>query len=376
MPIPLLVLYPHVNRYYPQHEVYGRLQGYECTLSAPDPTFARHSRGGMAFSVHTQSSLLNLGAFGVGQLEHATIPGLDELLRQHQPRVVITYEAFSAISFQVGRSPRRATFRHVVLSDSTSDPRRSLWRYAPTTATFAAGVRHSADLFVAHTSRSREALHELGVPPTRIALVPPGVDLPPAAEPRPRIDDNFRVLFLGSLRRSKGILSLIRAFRSVVRSHPRAELCIAGSGPLSPTLAQATWGLPGTHVVGWVAEPRKLSLLRESDLFVAPSEDEAVLGLVRWEEQTAISAIEAMQSGLPTIGSDSGALPEIIGLSDAVVPQRSPSALQKVIERSIDDPAWIASVRTRQMERARMEFDIEKSGRLLTRALDSLRITN
>lgn len=371
MSVPILVLYPHRGRFYPQHEVYGRLPDYRCTFSAPDEAFALKSRGGMDFHVHRSRPFFGLAPFGAGQLEHAAIVDLDALLRRVKPRVVFTFEAFSAISYQVSRSRERNSFRHFVLSDTTTPPGSSLWRYSPSTTLFAAEVRRSADRFIAHTQLGRNALRQLGVDAERIVVVPPGIDLAAPVEGGPPSGARFRLLFLGALRRNKGLLTLVEAFRTVGRKHPATELAIAGTGPLEPLVAEAARRIPGIRHLGWVGEAAKGALLREADLYVLPSEDEHLLGLARWEEQTAISAIEAMQSGVPTVGSDSGALPEIVGVPEAIFAQRSPISLGGMIERAIEDPRWRLALGDVETGRARAAYDITSAARMLAGALDA-----
>lgn len=192
------------------------------------------------------------------------------------------------------------------------------------------------------------------------------VDRPPETE------DGFRVLFLGALRRNKGVRTLIRAFEQIRRTDRRIRLLVAGSGPLEPEVAVAANRVPGIRVLGRVNAADKWSVFRGSDLYVLPSEDDRILGLSRWEEQTAISAIEAMQCGVPAVGSDSGALPDIIGLQEAIFQQGSVSALRNMLEKARDDPRWRTSLGSEQTQRARSEFDIRVAGRILSGTLDGL----
>ena len=68
-----------------------------------------------------------------------------------------------------------------------------------------------------------------------------------------------------------------------------------------------------------------------------PSEDVKLFGFWRWEEQGALSAIEAMAHGLPVIGTDSGSLPEIIRDPRVIVSQKNSFLLASKMKMLMDD---------------------------------------
>jgi glycosyltransferase involved in cell wall biosynthesis len=53
----------------------------------------------------------------------------------------------------------------------------------------------------------------------------------------------------------------------------------------------------------------------------------------RWKEQFGRVIIEAQACGTPVIGSDSGAIPDVIGGGGIVVPERNPHALAEAIKQ-------------------------------------------
>lgn len=326
----------------------------------------------MRFLESPISYFLGFHPLGIGELEHATFPDVLDVLDQVRPAVVITFEAFSAMSFQVSLIRRRRRFHHVVLCDSTSPPSRSLWRYAPTTCFFSSEVLRSADLFVSHTMRSTAALQFLHVPDSRVHTIPAGIPCNVEKTATDIVLPGFRLLYIGALRRNKGLRTLVSAFIEVRRQIPDAELWVGGAGPLAAEMAAAASRTPGIRYLGWVPDLEKERLYSEASLFVMPSEDDRVLGLIRWQEQTAISAIEAMGSGLPVVGSDSGALPEIIGRSEAVFQQGSAHDLAKLVERAGSDTSWLTELRRAQQERVRRMFDIEISQKSLEKIFDTL----
>jgi L-malate glycosyltransferase len=144
-------------------------------------------------------------------------------------------------------------------------------------------------------------LPQLGV---SAAVVPPE----PAADLRRRLGPaNFVVGYAGRLTAEKGLHTLLEA----VHGLPDAQLLLVGGGPLEADLQaverQPDWAGRLTRV-GPVAHEAVSSFLRAMDVCVLPS-----LTTSRWKEQFGHVLIEAMACGVPVIGSDSGAIPEVVG---------------------------------------------------------------
>ncbi len=69
------------------------------------------------------------------------------------------------------------------------------------------------------------------------------------------------------------------------------------------------------------------------DALVLPSESSPT-----WKEQFGHVLIEAMACGVPVIGSDSGAIPEVIGTAGLVFPEGDSQALRVELQRLVNDP--------------------------------------
>jgi L-malate glycosyltransferase len=189
----------------------------------------------------------------------------------------------------------------------TIQPRRSL-SWAPYTALRGAlqwrEQRRAAAVLVfvpagaanVRSSRARE----------RILVVPPGIDLEAFHPARPgERPERPSVLFLGGLERRKGVDTLLEAFEAVSRSHPEAELRLAGAGSLEPEIRAraAREPLAGrVTLLGRVGRAEVPALLRSSTLLALPS-----LG-----EPFGMSALEALASGLPVAATNAGGLAELV----------------------------------------------------------------
>lgn len=158
---------------------------------------------------------------------------------------------------------------------------------------------------------TRDDLVGRGVGADRIAVIHPGIDAE-RFQPEPGLDRSAApsFLYVGRLRRYKGVEYLIRAMAVVREARPDITLDVAGSGDDRPRLEAlvATLGL-GDRVRfhGFVDEATKLRLLRTAWAHVLPSPKEG------W----GITIMEAAACGTPSIASDSP------GLRDSVRADRT-----------------------------------------------------
>jgi glycosyltransferase involved in cell wall biosynthesis len=193
-------------------------------------------------------------------------------------------------------------------------------------------------VFHAISDSTRDDLVARGVPEGRIHVIYPGVDaarLTPDPEgPRTR---NPTFLYVGRLKRYKGVETAIRAVGLVRRAGTPVELAIAGQGHDRLRLERLTAELGLTEAVrflGFVSEDEKRTLLRRSWATVFPSPKEG------W----GITNVEAAACGTPAIASDSPGLRESVRHEETglLVPGDDPAALADALQRLARDPALVA----------------------------------
>jgi glycosyltransferase involved in cell wall biosynthesis len=156
--------------------------------------------------------------------------------------------------------------------------------------------------FEAISESTRDDLVARGVPRERIRVIHPGVD---AAEfcPDPSVarSELPAFLYMGRLKRYKGVELAIRALAEARRTRPELSLDIAGTGDdrarLEAIAAELGLG-DAVRFHGFVTEAHKLQLLRASwaNLFPSPKEG--------W----GITVVEAAACGTPSLASDSPGL--------------------------------------------------------------------
>ena len=122
--------------------------------------------------------------------------------------------------------------------------------------------------FHAISESTRDDLVARGVAPERVRVIHPGVDghrfSPSPAAPR---SAEPRYLYVGRLKRYKGVGFAIEALALARRSRPDLRLDIAGSGDHRPALERLAAGLGQEEAVtfhGFVSEEHKIALLRRS----------------------------------------------------------------------------------------------------------------
>ena len=140
------------------------------------------------------------------------------------------------------------------------------------------------------------------------------------------------VLFVGRLAEKKGVTYLINAMKNI-----DALLIIVGDGPLKQQLEeQASQMKNKIKFLGAKTHEELKTIYASSDIFVAPS----ITAKDGDKEGFGLVFLEAMASGLPVIGSNSGGIPSIVkdGENGFLVEEKDVKDLQEKIEILIRNP--------------------------------------
>lgn len=192
--------------------------------------------------------------------------------------------------------------------------------------------------FHAISESTRDDLVSRGVPRGRIAVVYPGVDtVHLCPDPLAVRSDPPRFVYLGRLKRYKGVEHLIEALAIAHLQRPDLSIDIAGSGddrPRLEALARARGLADAVHFLGYVDEATKLALLRQAVANVFPSPKEG------W----GITVMEAAACGTPSLASDSPGLRDSVrdGRTGLLVPHGNPAILAQGMLRLAGDPVLVA----------------------------------
>ena len=373
----ILVLFPFSQSYLPEFDAFCELDKFAAFI-VTDSTDIITKIDRNARIIRPDKLILPTG--GILTYRFGFVKNIKEILQQTNPAAVITFELYSSISFQISKIKNRYSLRHIVICYDTIPANAALWGVFPLTRYFSRKVMKSADAVVALSNRIKQALRASGVSGSKIKLAYPGVYSHSKGGSKQLIsgDNSFRLLFLGRLRRNKGIDTLLSAFQMLTdEGFSNMELVIAGDGPLAEKVSNAARNTKRITYVGNVYGDEKWKLFSESDLFLYPSEDQITLGKrKRWEEQTAAAVREAMASGLPVIVSDSGSLPEIVGRQEQVFNQGSIQELHDKILEFYHSPSLRAELADSNLKRSASEFDMKVFARKIESLIDGTDIIN
>lgn len=227
-----------------------------------------------------------------------------------------------------------------------------------------AAIIACSDAVLASCSVEAEQIVQLyGADPTRVRLVPPGVDhafFAPGNRPQARRAlglpaDGPLLLFVGRIQPLKGADVAVRVLAELDRARPRlrATLVVVG-GPSGPRGEDAYHGLIALARELGVAERVRLvppqphevisTYYRAADVCLVPSRSES-FGLV---------ALEAAACGTPVVASAVGGLTMLVeqGRTGFLVEDREPSSFAMYVTRILDDPALAVNLSARAAARA------------------------
>ena len=216
------------------------------------------------------------------------------------------------------------------------------------------------DAVAAVADASIEGLHCAGFPRSveTATLVagnfPPPKNLEPLPLPFERRGDRFIICFAGRVCEEKGVRPLLNAMRALPDNF---SLVIAGDGPLLPEVERAAQEpalQARVHLAGLLPKAELWRLYAACDCLVLPS-----LTTPRWKEQFGGVLADAMALGLPIVGSDSGAIPQVVGDAGIICPEGDASALASALTALASDTQLRQRLQTAGRERFASCFDID-----------------
>lgn len=166
----------------------------------------------------------------------------------------------------------------------------------------------------------------------------------------------FTIGYIGRLVAEKGVDVLLRAVataRTECSDFP-LHLHLIGEGPQRQELhALAAQVGIASQVTFLGAQPpaRVAELLDNFSVLVLPSRTTSV-----WKEQLGRALLEAMACGVPVIGSNSGAIPEVIDNAGLIVPEGDVDALAAAIVQLVTSPELRQDLSERGRIRAQTHY--------------------
>ncbi|MBV8528942.1 MAG: glycosyltransferase family 4 protein [Candidatus Dormibacteraeota bacterium] len=209
------------------------------------------------------------------------------------------------------------------------------------------GAREADAVVAPSHFAAASVIREYGADPAVVHVVPEPFDVDEwRGSLPPRARDGTRVLCVAHLYPRKRVLDLLAAWPLVRAMRPDARLDIVGNGPELRALERRARYLDGCYLHGFVPPEAAPQFYARADSFCLPSA----------QETFGYAAVEAMASGLPVVGADAGAMPEVTsGATARLVPPGSPRELAGAVLWSLE-PDVRAEAAHRNPERTR-DFD-------------------
>jgi glycosyltransferase involved in cell wall biosynthesis len=216
------------------------------------------------------------------------------------------------------------------------------------------------DGWVAGNRAAADLLRRLSSDKPLLVLPQLGIDRPTQRAQRAESHDGIAVGYVGRLVPEKGVSDLIDA---LAQTRAPWRLALVGAGPARSDLERQAHQLGVAQRVafrGAVPHDAVQEILRQLDVLVLPSHTTP-----RWAEQFGHVLLEAMAAGAVVVGSDSGAIPEVIGEAGMVFPEGDVAALADALTTLASDPNARERLRTAGCARAEAYSHAQVAQRLI-----------
>jgi glycosyltransferase involved in cell wall biosynthesis len=221
----------------------------------------------------------------------------------------------------------------------------------------------NADYIMANSRFVRnQIIKHFRIKPSKVKVVYLGVDsneFKPIAQKenikkKYKCDGKKLVYSTGFFTEEKGFQDMIMAAKILEKKDKDIVTLISGKGPYEGKLQNMIkrLKLKRTRIIGWIQKEDLRKIYSAAHLFIIPS---------RWDEPFGMVTIEAMSSGTPVIGTNTGGTPEIITKkTGALVPPKNPKQMAETILDKINNKTWLekAPIESRKLVRRKFRIDI------------------
>jgi glycosyltransferase involved in cell wall biosynthesis len=202
---------------------------------------------------------------------------------------------------------------------------------------------------VAVLSRAEIERYRRFDPSIHIKLVPNAIDVREVADARrePNLSRPLRLVFLGRLVRTKGLVEALQALRQLKDEGRRFEFVMAGSGSDESLLRSqvSELGLDDrVRFAGALQGRAKWDLWLSGDVFVFPT----------WFEGLPYALLEAMAAGCVPVATAVGAIPDVVtdGVHGRLVELKDPTSVARAIVALDDDREYLQRLSEEARRRA------------------------
>jgi colanic acid/amylovoran biosynthesis glycosyltransferase len=285
-------------------------------------------------------------------------------LKKHQVRVVMgEYLDFCSTWLATVQESGARFFAHAHghdVSGCLSDPH---WQQQYLRYNDAAGV-------ITMSSASCEQLLRIGLSPSKVHVIPYGVDVPEHFAPRPA-NKEIRCIAVGRFVPQKAPILLLDSFRRAAEDCPALRLGYMGAGPLYPAAQEFICAFRLANQVTLHGEQPNDVVLRAmqgADIFLQHSITDPNTGD---QEGLPVAVLEAMAHGLPVVSTRHAGIPEAVveGVTGYLVDPGDTGGMAESIVALARDPGLRRRMGRAGWERARDCFTWQREREQLLEVL-------
>lgn len=166
--------------------------------------------------------------------------------------------------------------------------------------------------------------------------------------------DRLVIGFAGRLVYEKGVDTLLQSLRALKSRGIPAIAKICGSGPYEPSLKNFMRELGVEENVIWtgaLATEDMPEAMSQMDVLVVPSRT-----IPNWKDTFPHVLLEGMAMGIPVVGSNSGAIPELIGRDDVIFPEEDGESLANLLEKMSKSHQWREELSNYGLDRVQKNY--------------------
>ncbi|MCP4625695.1 MAG: glycosyltransferase family 4 protein [bacterium] len=221
-----------------------------------------------------------------------------------------------------------------------------------------------SDTVIVVSQAMRQAVIALGVPASKIRIIPMGVDLKKSFVPCATARKAKHLLFVGRFVEKKGLVYLLDALPLILAHHPDAHLTIVGHGPLEAALRQQVTSLGlDTNVTfhGAVVNTQLPQLYQAADIVIFPS----IIDSRGDMEGFGLVMVEALGCACAVIATDLPAIHDIIKhkQTGVMIKQKDAQALAQAANELLDNPARCRALGSQGRQHVAERWDWEMTAR-------------
>ena len=285
-------------------------------------------------------------------------PQLGRIIREFQPDVIDIWEEVWALVTAHACWLRNHKFPHIkIVAETEQNIQKVL---PPPFEIFRSYILKNADYAVARNSEAINVLRAKGYKgPAEV--VPNAVDAQlfrplDRQECRRKLGlSGFVAGYIGRIVEEKGLMDLIDA---LAYCSDDVHLLFVGSGNFEQQLKERATQLGKSEQVCFLpGRPQNElpEIMNAIDVLALPSRTTP-----RWKEQFGRVIIEANACCTPVIGSDSGAIPDVVGEAGLIFPERDPKALAHALTQLQFNPELCRTMGLRGRQQAEEFYTWEK----------------